>query len=250
MKQYINNHHLQAFFLRHLYPLKRDFDLLSDMIYWPIIDTLLWGITGQWLVDTSGNQSLISAILFGLVIWNIIWRAQSEVSRNLIDEIWNNNLVNLFSTPLTITEWIMGVTMLSILKTMVTLGVLAVAISVLYQIGIFQLSWWFLAFFAGATLTGWWMGFISAGVVLRYGPKYQTVVWTFPGILAPFSAIYFPVDKLPIWGQYISKVVPTSYILETMRSVLFGNGVSGQMLAISFVLNFCVFGFSTVVLCA
>lgn len=122
------------------------------------------------------------------------------------------------------------------------MGVLAVAISLLYHIGIFQLSWWFLLFFIGATITGWWIGFISAGVVLRYGPKYQTVVWTFPGILAPFSAIYFPVDKLPMWGQMISKVVPTSYILETMRSVLFQQSISSSLLIVSFGLNFLYLG--------
>jgi ABC-2 type transport system permease protein len=116
---------IRAFILRHTYPLRRDFDLLSDMIYWPIVDTLLWGITSQWLYEASGITGLIAMILTALVLWNVIWRSQAEVSRNLMDEIWNNNLVNLFSTPLTIMEWITGVLLLSVLKTGITFVLLA-----------------------------------------------------------------------------------------------------------------------------
>src|SRR3989344_4658004 len=120
MKQ-LSLHRITGLSIRHLYPLRRDFDLLSDMVYWPIIDIVLWGVTSQWLSETSGNANLVVAILLGLVIWNIIWRSQAEVSRNLMDEIWNNNLVNMFSTPLTIVEWITTVVLLSIFKTMITL---------------------------------------------------------------------------------------------------------------------------------
>lgn len=226
-----------ALCMRHLYPLRRDFDLLSDMIYWPIIDILLWGITSQWIAEGSGNTDIIVKILMGLILWNIIWRSQAEVSRNLMDEIWNNNLVNLFSTPLTVLEWIIGVLSLSLLKTGITMSILIPLVYVLYTVNALVLGWWFVLFFLGATITGWCFGFISAGIVLRWGPKVQTVIWTLPGILLPFSAIYFPVSRLPELLQPISMLIPTTYILEQMRSVLDGGVIDWQMIAISFVLN-------------
>jgi len=227
-----------ALFLRHLYPLQRDFDLLSDLIYWPIIDTLLWGITGQWLGSTSGDGArIVIALMTGLLLWNVIWRAQAEVSRNLMDEIWNNNLVNLFSTPLSVLEWLVAVILLSMVKTMVTITLLAPAMFLLYKINVLALGEWMAVFFLGATMTGWWVGFISAGIVLRYGPKVQTVIWTLPGMLLPFSAIYFPVSQLPGWAQTVSLLVPTSYIFEAMRAVLEGSLVDWTQLAISFGLN-------------
>ena len=116
-------HRIKALFFRHLYPLRRDFDLLSDMIYWPLVDTLLWGITSQWISEASGNASVALSILMALLMWNVIWRSQSEISRNLIDEIWNNNLVNLFSTPLMVKEWLVAAMGLSILKTAFTLSI-------------------------------------------------------------------------------------------------------------------------------
>ena len=216
----ISRRRLYALALRHLYPLKRDFDLLSDMLYWPIIDVIIWGVTGRWLSTNSGSSSAIAAILIGLILWNVIWRSQSEISRNLIDEFWNNNLVNLFSTPLSLTEWIFGVLFLSMLKMSFTISVLTLTIFLLYQVNLFSVGWWLIPFIVSGMITGWWVGFVAAGIVIRYGPKVQTVVWTLPGILLPFSAVFFPLVLLPTFARPISYLLPTTYVFESMRSLL------------------------------
>lgn len=228
---------LKAFWLRHLYPLRRDFDLLSDMLYWPIIDVLLWGITSQWLSSTSDAAVISASILIGLILWNVIWRSQSEISRNLIDEIWNNNLVNLFSTPLTLKEWITAALALSVMKLAFTATVITTVIFFLYRVNLFSLGFWLVPFFILAVMTGWWVGFISAGIVIRWGPKLQTVVWTLPGILLPFSAVYFPLALLPTFLRPVAYVIPTTYVFESMRSLLATGTVNTQYLAISLGLN-------------
>lgn len=242
-------HRIKALCYRHLYPLKRDFDLLSDMIYWPLIDTLLWGVTGQWLSsagqDADEARMLIVSILLGLIFWNVIWRSQAEVSRNLMDEIWNNNLINLFSTPLRVYEWVTSVLLLSVIKTAITMVLLVPAVFFLYTVNVFELGWWIPVFFLSATMTGWWLGFISAGIVLRYGPKAQTVIWTLPGILLPFSAIYFPLSQLPLAIQPISRAIPTTYIFEAMRTLIQGGNIQLGYIGLSFGLNtlFLAFAF-------
>lgn len=233
----IFNHRVKALFMRHLYPLRRDFDLLSDMIYWPLIDTLTWGITGSWLTEESGSPTLVTAILMGLILWNIIWRSQSEVGRNLMDEIWNSNLSNLFSTPLKISEWLTAVLGLSVIKTIITLGIMVPAILILYAVNAFTLGWWLVPFFFLCSMTGWWVGLLGSGIVLRHGPKVQTIIWALPGILLPFSAIYFPVNRLPFLVQKISMLVPTTYVLESMRAAVGGAPINPTYLFISFGLN-------------
>lgn len=233
----ISARRLYAFSLRHLYPLKRDFDLLSDMVYWPIVDVLLWGLTSRWLGIESGISGLMLSILTALIIWNIIWRSQSEISRNIIDEIWNYNLVNLLATPLSIIEWIVGVILLSVGKTAVTVAALAPIIWILYSVNIFGIGWWLIPFFIGGVITGWWIGFISAGIILRWGPKFQTVVWTLPGILLPFSAVFFPLDVMPEIIRPISYLIPTTYIFEGMRSLVTVGTLEVWTIVLSFALN-------------
>lgn len=223
--------------LRHIYPLKRDFDLLSDMIYWPVIDVLIWGITGQWLGGNSDSSNIMVSLLTGLILWNVIWRSQSEISRNLIDEIWNNNLVNLFSTPLSLREWVIGVVLLSVAKTVFTISVLSLVILFLYSVNIFGLGFWLIPFFLSAVMTGWWVGFISAGIVIRWGPKVQTVVWTLPGILLPFSVVFFPLANLPEFLRPVSYILPSTYIFESMRTLLNTQTLDPRFIVISFGLN-------------
>ena len=231
-------HRIYAFSLRHIYPLRRDFDLLSDMLYWPIIDVLLWGVTSKWMSEGSSNSSVVASILIGLILWNVIWRSQSDISRNLMDEIWNNNLVNLFSTPLSLGEWIIGVVTLSIAKMFFTVTLITVVILMLYSVNVFILGWWIIPFFLCAMMTGWWVGFISAGVVLRWGPKVQTVIWTLPGILLPLSVVYFPLAMLPTFLKPVAYLLPTTYIFESMRSLLNTGVVSGTDILLSFCINF------------
>lgn len=233
----ISLYRLYAFSLRHLYPLRRDFDLLSDLLYWPIIDVLLWGITSRWLSEGPNGTSLMGAILTGLILWNVIWRSQSEVSRNLIEEIWNNNLVNMFSTPMRLSEWIIGVILLSLGKMLITVGVLMTVIYFLYSVNILAIGWWLIPFFIGTVMTGWWVGFLSAGIVIRWGPKVQTVIWTLPGILLPFSVVYFPLAILPTYLRPISYLLPTTYIFEAMRGVLLNGTVDWRLIILSMVIN-------------
>lgn len=228
---------LSGLAMRHLYPVWRDFDLLSDMVYWPLIDIVLWGVTSQWMSESSGSTSVVVSILMGLVLWNIIWRSQAEVSRNLMDEIWNNNLVNIFSTPLTLFEWITTVVLLSVVKTVITLSFVTLAVLFLYQVNVFTLGWWLPVFYLMASMTGWWVGFISAGIVLRWGPKVQTVIWTLPGFLLPLSAIFYPVAKLPETMQFFSWLIPTTYILESMRTLLSGETIMPNFIIASILLN-------------
>lgn len=236
MKQ-INLHRLYALSLRHLYPLRRDFDLLSDLLYWPIIDVLIWGITSRWLSAGSEGLTLMGSILTGLILWNVIWRSQSEVSRNLIDEIWNNNLVNLFSTPMRLSEWMVGVLLLSLGKMMVTIVALMTVIFFMYSVNILAIGWWLIPFFIGTVMTGWWVGFLSAGIVIRWGPKVQTVVWTLPGILLPFSVVYFPLATLPTFLRPISFLLPTTYIFEAMRGLLQTGTVDWRFIILSMAIN-------------
>jgi ABC-2 type transport system permease protein len=215
------------------------------MIYWPLIDTFMWGFAVAWLGSTdSQTAQLMLSILTALVLWQVIWRAQSEVARNLIDELWNNNLLNMFASPLTIVDWIVSVLLQSVVKMVASAGAVSLAIVGLYAVNIYTLGWWLLPFVLLTMMTGWAVGFISAGIVIRWGQKTQTIVWTLPAVLIPFSAVYYPVSQLPPGMSHISYAVPTTYVFESMRALVFGGDVIVGQLWLSFGLNavFLVFG--------
>jgi len=85
---------------RYFYNLKHSYDRLSDMFYWPVMDLLLWGLTGLYFASLNPKAPFTSTvILTGLIFWIITWRAQYEITTNLLSEMWDRNLVNIFASP-------------------------------------------------------------------------------------------------------------------------------------------------------
>ena len=107
----------------------------------------------------------------------------------------------------------------------------------MYAFQIFQFGWYILPAFASLILVGWWIGFIINGLIFRYGYKVEAFAWSLVFVIYPFSAVLYPVDSLPQWAQFISRLLPTSYIFENMRNILFSGTFSVSELSISFLLN-------------
>ncbi len=234
----MNPQRIQAVIVRHIYAYKRNFDRLTDSFYWPLMDIFIWGLTSQWIQNSqTGVSHVVMSLLTGLIFWQIIWRGNYEISVNLLEEFWNQNLVNMFSTPLKLSEWIVSVIILSVIKMFITISVCVVAVYFLYATNIFTLGWYLIPFVASLLMSGWIMGFLGSSVIIYYGQKVQTVAWTMGFLFAPFSAVYYPLNQLPEWVQKISLWLPTTYIFEGMRAVIQTGTLDLSYLVKSFVLN-------------
>lgn len=230
-------HRIWAIFLRYFY-FFATMDQLTELFFWPILDIFLWGMTSVWIQRHDPSMpSVAIAILIGLVFWQIIWRSNYEVSVNLLQEFWNRNMVNLFSTPLKISEWITALMLVGISKILITVCFGALVVWLLYALNIFTLGWTLLPFCASLLLSGWFLGFLSAAIMVYFGQRFQMLAWMTANIFAPFSAIYYPITALPDWGQKIAKALPMTYVFEGMRSVLYQGIFSWEDFWISILLN-------------
>jgi ABC-2 type transport system permease protein len=68
---------------------------------------------------------------------------------------------------------------------------------------------------------GWGLGLAVCGMILRHGMGAESLAWLGVFILAPVSAVYYPVTVLPYWLQYVSWLLPSTYVFEGMRAVMF-----------------------------
>jgi len=227
-----------AMVLRHVVNLKHSLDRFTDMFYWPAMDLLIWGITGLYLATFIPNTShYLEIIISGLIFWIIIWRAQYEITTNLLAELWDRNIINIFSSPLTIYEWSASFMVFGLFKTIISVCFSAALAFWFYHYNVFMFRWYLIPFSISLLLTGWAGGFFVAGFLIRFGNKIQTLAWAGIALLAPFSAIYYPLSVLPGWAQYIGRFIPSTYIFEDIRQILSGNSPSIGYIIISFGLN-------------
>ncbi len=238
--------------LRHFFNLRRSFDRLSDVFYWPVLDIVIWGLTGYYIVSLAPNSSVqINAIICGVLLWIIPWRAQNEVAINVLAELWDRNLPNIFVTPLKFSEWISALFIMGVIKGAISLAFASLVAFVMYGVNIFIYGPYLLLFAIVLFGFGCTIGLLVSSVVLRFGSRIQTLAWTVPWAVAPFSAIYFPVSILPQWGQSIAHVLPSSYIYETGRQLIFEKtfnwgayGMSLALCTIYFVISLIIFHWS------
>ncbi len=226
-----------AVFLRYFYYFSK-LDQIAELFYWPAMDILLWGMTSIWLQKQDSQLPHVAlAVLTGLIFWQIVWRATYEISVNLLQEFWNRNMVNMFSTPLKLSEWMSATMLIGVCKSIISLAFGSLLVWLLYSLNVFSMGWAFLPFYFSLTLSGWFIGYISAGIMVYYGQRFQMLAWMMPFVFAPFSAVFYPMSVLPEWAQMISQVLPLTYIFEGMRSILFQNSFSMTDLFISYGLN-------------
>ena len=211
-------------FLRYYYNLIHTYDRLTDMLFWPFIDLLLWGLTSRYIVSTgTGSNTIILALLGGIILWIFPWRGQYEITVSLLEDLWNRNLVNLFATPILFSEWVITLMLVGIFKSSISFAFASVIAIVLYASNIYTFGILLLPWAGLLIMFGWVFGFLIASLIMRYGTKIQTLAWTSIYIVAPFAAVYYPVSSLPSWAQAVASYVPASYVFEAMRSAASGS---------------------------
>lgn len=209
-----------AVVLRHLRVWKRDANLLLGAFYWPFLDILIWGFLGSWLqqINSADLQQYRTTALLGVILWQVVGRGCNLFLNVFNEEIWSNNLVNLFSLPLRITEWICGVVVFYIIMMgCTTLSCLA-TIAALYDVSIWQMCTTFCIFAPPLFFASLWVGFTSLQLMVTFGKRSVELGYVMCWFFMPFSGAYYPVEILPAWAQKISSLLPMSYVFKGMRA--------------------------------
>lgn len=240
-------HRIYGYILRQIYVFRRNFNRLADTFYWPMIDLVLWGLTVSFMKKFATNpQQIVLAVISGIILWLVVWRGQYEISVNLLEELWSRNLINIFVSPLKFSEWIFSTILLGLIKAILSVFFATLISYLLYKVNFFVLGFYLIPFMLLLIMTGWWIGFFVAGLILRFGTKVEQFAWSIVMIIAPFSAIYYPLSILPDWAQKFAVIIPTSYIFEGMREVIETGKLAPEKLFISFGLNCIYLAFSLI----
>ncbi|MBI3901208.1 MAG: ABC transporter permease [Chlamydiia bacterium] len=229
----MNTSRIIGVFFRYFYVLKKGMHQLSDLFYWPLVDILIWGLTSIWIQSYHISSELPLILLTGLIFWQICWRGSIDISVSLLQEFWHRNLINLFSTPLKMSEWIGGILLLSIVKLLITIAFGSLIVYLLYALNVFIIGWSFLPFAVALIIFGWTLSFIASSLIIYWGQKVEMLAWMIGFLFAPFSGVFYPIGVLPEWAQVISWCLPTTYIFEGMRAILGGNSFPVSYYAMS-----------------
>jgi ABC-2 type transport system permease protein len=158
--------------------------------------------------------------------------------------LWSRNLINLFSTPLTISEYMTGLICINVAKAMVGVGAASLLALAAYRFNIFPWLPGFAPYLINLILFAFALGIMITGLIFRYTTKIQALAWSFAGLLAPISCVLYPVKSLPPWLRGIAWTLPTTHSFEGMRQLLAGGGFNPHHFWYGLVLNVFYFVFA------
>lgn len=214
-------HRIWALVSRHLYLYKRSLPRLMEVFYWPLLDLLLWGFITIYLKEFKGNlPDYVTFFIGALILWDILFRSQSGISISFLEEVWSRNLLNLFVSPLRVSEFLVSTMLLSIFKVIAISIVSAILALTFYSYNILSIGISLLPLVINLLIMGWAIGIITTAVILRYGQQAEILAWGLAFLFQPVSAVFYPVDVLPGFLQQIARFVPSSHVFEGMRGVI------------------------------
>ena len=160
---------------------------------------------------------------FGAVLfWDFFTRVMYGVTTTFLEDVWSRNFLNLFATPLSISEYLTGLVLTSIVTSSIGLIVMLVLATAIFGLSFFAFGLMLVPFLLVLFLFGIALGIVAAGIVLRLGPASEWFIWPIPALLSPFAAVFYPLSTLPTWMQYVSYILPPAYVFESMRTILAG----------------------------
>ncbi len=222
---------INALFLRGFYSDKRNSQRMTDYCFWPLLDIALWAVSSFWLCSGTKSQETINAMVTCVVLWETVLRAILDIAVSLIEELWAHNLVNLFTTPLTLGEWMVATMMGSVVRISFVFFLSAIFTWLAFGVPVLSLGFMLIPYLTLIAITSWSIGFLAASVLVTWGHRVQTVPWVAAWLFAPVAAVYYPLSALPLSLQKVSAFTPFSYTFEAIRNHMSNGLISYDLLA-------------------
>jgi len=142
------------------------------------------------------------------LLWDFFTRVMQGVTTSFLEDIWSRSFINLFASPLTITEYVTGLVLTSIATSLIGLIVMLILATSIFHLSYFSFGLLLIPFLLVLFLFGIALGIAGTALVLRLGPA----------------------SEWPQWMHAIAYLLPPSYVFEGMRAILLGQPFSSSLL--------------------
>jgi len=229
---------IYALVLRYWYVIRSSWPRTAELIYWPLVQMLMWGFLQTYLAQTSSFAAKAAGLFIGAVLmWDILVRSQLGFAVAFLEEIWSRNLGHLMMSPLRPAELVAALILVSLIKLLVAMVPVAVLAYAFFGFNVLALGLAFAAFFANLVLMSWSLGLVSTGVVLRWGLGAESFAWLIVFVFLPLCCVYYPVSTLPAWLQTVALALPPTYVFEGLRAIVLRGDFVADLMVKALALN-------------
>jgi ABC-2 type transport system permease protein len=221
-----------AVFIRQLFLLKSNPTRVGGIFLWLVIDIVQWGFISRYLGSFGeATFNFITVILGAILLWEFMSRIQQGILMAFLEDIWTQNFINFFASPLRIREYLGGLVLTSITTGLAAFAAIVAIAGAAFGYNILKIGVLLLPFMIILLIFGIGMGIFVSAMIFRLGPSAEWLGWPIPMVLSLFAGVYYPVSTLPQPLRAFAALLPPSYVFESMRSILTSGALPGGLFA-------------------
>jgi ABC-2 type transport system permease protein len=219
---------------------ERNFYLTKRYIWWDFA-WFVWTVANTLTIvfiakgiEAGGGELDVNRVATSLLIGAVVWAYLGVLFEFLMETVawerWEGTIEYTFMAPLSRAMHLAGQ------------GVFSVIYGLLRATFLFTVCVWFfdlnvpdaqffaaLVLLAVASVSFLGIGMMTSVLPLISPEKGTQLGWIAQGTLLVVSGVYYPVDVLPTWMQWLAKISPATYALDGARdAILDGQGLASM----------------------
>ena len=167
-------------------------------------------------------MGLHGELLGAVLLWDFFGRVMFGVTTAFLEDVWSRNFLNFFASPMTLPDYVGGLVLSSIATSCIGLVVMVLIAGAVFGLSLFSYGVTVLPFMLVLFLFGIALGIFATAIVLRLGPAAEWFIWPLPALISPFVSVFYPLTILPHWMQWVGRLLPPSYVFESLRATVRG----------------------------
>jgi ABC-2 type transport system permease protein len=217
---------------------ERNYYLTKRYIWWDFA-WFIWTVANTLTIvfiakgiEASGGQLDVNRVATSLLIGAVVWAYLGVLFEFLMETVawerWEGTIEYTFMAPLSRPMHLAG------------MGGFSVLYGLLRAVFLFTVCVWFfdlsvpgaeflaaLVVLAVASISFLGIGMMTSVLPLISPEKGTQLGWIAQGTLLVVSGVYYPVEVLPTWMEWLAKISPATYALDGARdAILDGQGLS------------------------
>lgn len=198
----------------------RSLETIVDVVIYPLMNIVVFGFISKYLLGTTSKGTFLSLIV-AMLFWQIFSTSQYTVSIATLWNMWSHNLTNLFTSPITITEYFFAHALTALIKALLVFGIGSLIAYFQFGYSVIQLPPLFLLIIMlNLYISGVAIGLVLIGLIFAHGTRIQALTWGFVAIIQPLACVFYPLSIMPEPFQSISRILPLTYMFESLRQTI------------------------------
>jgi ABC-2 type transport system permease protein len=206
--------------------------LLWDLAFfvWTVANTLTIVFIAKGIELTGGTfdvRRATTTLLVGAVVWAYLGIIFEYMTETVAWERWEGTIEYTFMAPLSRVMHLGGSGVFAVIYGLVRASLLFAVVSAFFDLTLGKANYLAaLALLVIASLSFFGIGMMTSVLPLVSPEKGMQLGFVAQGMMLVVSGVYYPVDVLPGWMQWLAKISPATYALEGIRdAILDGVGV-------------------------